>query len=482
MQGIPGRRLSHLPDRRCKHDGLQAPESASPHPAPAPPSFWTALRLWARIGLLSFGGPAGQIALMHRELVEERRWISEARFLHALNYCMLLPGPEAQQLAVYVGWLLHRTPGGLAAGILFVFPGFCVILCLSVLYALYSRLPSIDAALFGLKSAVVAIVLEALVRIARRALAGTTSYLIAVAAFAALFFFDAPFPLVILTAGIVGLGVDRLSKTAGDREAASNHTPPAPSVVDAMAERGELAHTEPKRGRALRVLALGLVIWWLPVLGLLTEFGSDSVFLQQALFFSRAAVVTFGGAYSVLAYVAQQAVDVYAWLAPGEMLDGLGLAETTPGPLILVLQFVGFLGGFRHPGALDPVLAGVLASVVTVWVTFVPCFLWIFLGAPHIEALRGNRRLKQALTAITAAVVGVVANLSLWFAIHVWFAEVADVRLGLLRLLQPRLSTIDWSALALTAFAVYATFRLHLGIPKTLGVCAALGLLLRGLF
>jgi len=461
---------------------LQNPDSASQQPAPPPPSFGTALRLWARIGLLSFGGPAGQIALMHRELVEERRWISEARFLHALNYCMLLPGPEAQQLAVYVGWLLHRTPGGLAAGILFILPGFCVILFLSTLYALYSRLPSVDAALFGLKSAVVAIVLEALVRIGRRALAGTPSHLIAVAAFSALFFFDAPFPLVVLTAGIVGLGLDRLSQSAGGREAPSDGVRLPPSVVDSMAERGELAHTEPKHGRALRVLALGLAIWWLPVLGLLARFGGNSVFLDQAFFFSRAAVVTFGGAYSVLAYVAQQAVDVYAWLAPGEMLDGLGLAETTPGPLILVLQFVGFLGGFRHPGALDPVLAGVLASIVTVWVTFAPCFLWIFLGAPHIEALRENRRLQQALSAITAAVVGVVANLSLWFALHVWFAEVADMRLGPLRLLLPQVASVDWAALALTAFAVFATFRLHLGIPKTLGACAALGLLLRGLF
>jgi chromate transporter len=447
---------------------------------PCPPTFREALLVWARIGFLSFGGPAGQIALMHRELVEERRWISEARFLHALNYCMLLPGPEAQQLTVYIGWLLHRMPGGLTAGILFVLPGFCVILALSTLYALFHELPAVDAAFFGLKAAVVAIVVEALVRIARRALAGAVAYLIAAAAFVAIFFFDAPFPLVVLGAGIAGLGLDRLSRPptiGGKHGEASAHMPP--SVVDLMAERGELAHTEPRRGRTLRVLSLGLAIWWTPVLALLAVFGRESVFVAQGLFFSRAAVVTFGGAYSVLAYVAQQAVDVYAWLAPGEMLDGLGLAETTPGPLILVLQYVGFMGGFRHSATLPPLVAGVLSSIVTAWVTFVPCFLWIFLGAPHIEALRGNRRLQQALSAITAAVVGVVANLSLWFALHVWFAEITERRLGPLRLLWPNSATIDWPAIALTGVAMLAMFRFHLGIPKTLAVCAALGLLLR---
>jgi chromate transporter len=460
-------------------------QSRSDDPAsavPPRPTFRQAFRVWARIGLLSFGGPAGQIALMHRELVEERRWISEARFLHALNYCMLLPGPEAQQLAVYIGWLLHRTAGGLVAGTLFVLPGFFVILALSTLYALFRELPAVNAALFGLKAAVVAIVVEALVRIARRALAGPLSYGIAAVAFTAIFFFDAPFPLVVLAAGIAGLGLDRLSPSTKAGSGTTTETlPRVASVIDAMAERGELAHAEPRPGRSIRVLALGLAIWWAPVLALLAAFGRDSVFIDQALFFSRAAVVTFGGAYSVLAYVAQQAVDVYAWLAPGEMLDGLGLAETTPGPLILVLQFVGFMGGFRDPAALDPMIAGVLSSIVTVWVTFVPCFLWIFLGAPHIEALRGNRRLQQSLSAITAAVVGVVANLSLWFALHVWFAEVVEIRVGALRLLRPTPATIDWTAIALTAFALVATFRLHLGVPKTLAACAALGLLLRAL-
>jgi chromate transporter len=447
--------------------------------SPVRPTFAEAVRVWARIGLLSFGGPAGQIALMHRELVEERRWISETRFLHALNYCMLLPGPEAQQLAVYVGWLLHRTPGGLAAGILFCLPGFCVIFALSTLYALFRELPTVDAGLLGLKAAVVAIVVEALIRIARRALVGPLSHMIALFAFVAIFFFDTPFPVVVLSAGIAGLGLARLSRlTTVAATPAADATGPPTSVVDLMAERGELTHTVPGRRRAARVLAVGLAAWWVPVLLLLAVFGRDSVFVEQGLFFSRAAVVTFGGAYSVLAYVAQQAVDIYHWLAPGEMVDGLGLAETTPGPLILVLQFVGFAGGFRHPGTLAPLLAGALSSIVTVWVTFVPCFLWIFLGAPHIEALRGNRKLQQSLSAITAAVVGVVANLSLWFALHVWFAEVAERRLGPLRLLHPNPSTIDWTAVALTAVAVLATFRFQLGIPKTLATCAALGLLL----
>jgi chromate transporter len=450
--------------------------------APPRPSFAEAFWVWARIGLLSFGGPAGQIALMHRELVEERRWISEERFLHALNYCMLLPGPEAQQLAVYIGWLLHRTPGGLVAGTLFVVPGFAVMLALSMLYALYREVPTIDAALFGLKAAVVAIVVEALVRIARRALSGALSYVIAAAAFTAIFFFEVPFPLVVLSAGIAGLGLDQLSRTAGGGAKTGTATVGIPaSVVDGMAARGELGHTVPRRSRALRILVLGLALWWLPLIVLAVAFGRNSVFVDQGLFFSRAAVVTFGGAYSVLAYVAQQAVDVYAWLAPGEMLDGLGLAETTPGPLILVLQFVGFMGGFRHHAALDPVVAGVLSSIVTVWVTFVPCFLWIFLGAPHIEALRGNRRLQQALSAITAAVVGVVANLSLWFALHVWFTEIAELHVGPLRLLAPAITTINWPAIALTAVAMLATFRFHLGIPRTLAACAALGLVLHAL-
>lgn len=459
-------------------DGTRDSASAPPHR----PTFREAFFVWARIGLLSFGGPAGQIALMHRELVEERRWISEARFLHALNYCMLLPGPEAQQLAVYVGWLLHRTPGGLAAGILFILPGFFVILTLSTLYALYRQIPTVDAALFGLKAAVVAIVVEALLRIARRALTSSLSYLIAVSAFTAIFFFDIPFPVVVLMAGIAGFGLDQLARGPSGTAKSTDDSALVPtSVIDLMAERGELEHANPRPGRAFRVLALGLAIWWFPVATLALTFGRDSVFVAQSLFFSRAAVVTFGGAYSVLAYVAQRAVDVYSWLAPGEMLDGLGLAETTPGPLILVLQFVGFLGGFRHPANLAPVLAGVISSIVTVWVTFVPCFLWIFLGAPHIEALRGNRKLQQALSAITAAVVGVIANLSLWFALHVWFAEVLDRRIGPLRLHQPTVATIDWAAITLTGVAILAMFRFHLGIPKTLALCAFLGLLIRAL-
>lgn len=431
--------------------------------------------MWARIGCLSFGGPAGQIALMYRELVEERRWISEARFLHALNYCMLLPGPEAQQLATYVGWLLHRWPGGLIAGSLFVVPGFLVVLALSAVYAVYGRLAPVEAAFDGLKAAVVVIVVEALVRIGRRALSGRVSMAVATIAFLALYVFHISFPLVILAAGLFGWSVGATVFPSGAPGARTNATD-GDCVIDALAARGALGHAEPRRGRSIRVLALGLLAWWLPVAALGAAFGRDSVFFDQAFFFSRAAVVTFGGAYSVLAYVAQQAVSTYAWLAPGEMLDGLGLAETTPGPLILVLEFVGFLGAFRHPGALGPVVAGVLGAVVTVWVTFVPCFLWIFLGGPHIEALRGNRRVQAALSSITAAVVGVVANLSVWFAVHSMFGEVSTELLAPLRVALPVWTSVDLFALSTTAFAALAIFRWRLGIPPTLAICAAIGL------
>jgi chromate transporter len=458
-----------------KRDSREKPSSASV----SAPTFKEAVAVWLRIGLLGFGGPAGQIALMHRELVETRNWVSETRFLHALNYCMLLPGPEAQQLATYIGWLLHRTPGGIVAGTLFVLPGFLVILTLSLLYALYHEVPTVAAALFGLKAAVVAIVIEALIRVSRRALRDGRAVATAVAAFIALFFFAVPFPIVVISAAAFGFLTGGASASAtGSQHAAIESDS---SVVDRMFAAGELTHTTPRRGRALRVIAIGLLVWWAPVLFVAWALGGDSVFVDQALFFSKAAVVTFGGAYAVLAYVAQQASDVYGWLAPGEMLDGLGLAETTPGPLILVLQFVGFIGAYRHPGSLDPVVAGVIGSVLTVWVTFVPCFLWIFLGAPYIEALRGNRKLQGALSAITAAVVGVIANLSVWFALHTVFGTIAMTEMGPLRLLRPEWATLSFSALALTIVALIATFKLHLGMPKTLALSAALGLAVHAL-
>lgn len=438
-------------------------------------TFRETLWVWARIGLLSFGGPAGQIALMHEELVEKRRWIDEARFLHALNYCMLLPGPEAQQLAMYVGWLMFRAKGGLAAGLLFVLPGFVSILLLSVLYAGFKDLTAVAALFFGLKSAVLAVVAEAVLRIGKRALKNRLLVGLAATAFVAIFLFEVPFPAIVLGAGLFGW--------AGSRLWPGFFAPPAPiragaadeTVIDRLEARGALAHTRPSLARALGVAALWSSLWAAPIAALAAIFGTGSVFVKEAVFFSKAAVVTFGGAYSVLAYIAQKAVEEYAWLRPGEMLDGLGLAETTPGPLIMVVQFVGFLGAFRSPGALSPWTAAVLGSCVTVWVTFVPCFFWIFLGGPYIEALRGSRSLHGALTAITAAVVGVVLNLSLWLAVHTVFAEVAELHVGPLRLLAPTWSTIDVGAAVLAAAAMVAMFRFHAPMPLTLAGAAVLG-------
>ena len=425
-------------------------------------SFKEAFLVWLRIGLLSFGGPAGQIALMHKILVEERKWIEESRFLHALNYCMLLPGPEAQQLATYVGWLLHRTWGGLAAGILFVLPGALVMLGLSVLYAVYGELTAVQAAFFGIKAVVLAVVVEALLRIGRRALKGRFQLGIAAAAFVAIFFFAVPFPVIVIAAALLGyLGRGLLEDAAGDK----------PQVTAAQAGTGGLA------ARSLKVLALCLPLWLAPTVLLLALLGPDQVYAQQGLFFSKMAVVTFGGAYAVLAYVGQQAVEVYAWLAPGEMLDGLGLAETTPGPLIMVVQFVGFLGAFRNPGALDPITAGTLGAILTTWVTFAPCFLWIFLGAPYVEALRGKRALNAALSGVTAAVVGVILNLALWFALHISFAEVEEQHLGPLRLYTPLWQTVDPASLLLTAAALLAMLRFKLPMLPTLFAGAALGAL-----
>jgi chromate transporter len=437
--------------------------------------FGEAVRVWAKIAALSFGGPAGQIAVMHRILVEEKRWIGEARFLHALNYCMLLPGPEAQQLAVYIGWLLHRTWGGLVAGTLFVLPGFVAIMALSWLYAGLGDLPLVAALFFGLKAAVLAIVLEAVVRIGRRALRSRPMRAIAIAAFVAIFAFDVPFPLIILGAGLIGLLGARVGLAAF--LGGGQHSIGATAVADADSALGEAmpAHARPTLAWSLKLAAVCLLLWLGPVLILLLTLGNDDVFSQIAVFFSKMAVVTFGGAYAVLAYVAQQAVETYGWLGPGEMLDGLGLAETTPGPLIMVVQFVGFMGGYRNPGGLDPMLAGTLAGMLTTWVTFVPCFLWIFLGAPYVEALRGNRALGGALAAITAAVVGVILNLAIWFALHVLFAEVNEVRAPGLSLDIPAPSSLRVAPLLLTAGALLAVFRLNVGMVATLAGCAALG-------
>jgi len=449
-----------------------APDAAAPDRV----SFAEALPVWARIGLLSFGGPAGQIAMMHRELVERRRWIDEARFLHALNYCTLLPGPEAQQLATYIGWLMHGTRGGLAAGLLFVLPGFVAILALSILYATLGDLTFVVGLFFGLKAAVLAIVVEALLRIGKRALKTRAHHVIAWLAFVAIFFFDVPFPAIVLGAGLVGLVGSRLAPRAFPPPTRADEKPSERSVVDAMAARGELAHTVPSAWRALRIAAVCLFLWALPFVPLGLAFGWRSVFVDEGVFFGETAMVTFGGAYAVLAYVAQRAVDDFGWLRPGEMLDGLGLAETTPGPLVMVLQFVAFMGAYRDPSGLSPIAAGVLGSLVTVWVTFVPCFAWIFVGAPFIESLRGNASLHAALSAITASVVGVIGNLSIWLALHVVFRVVDERRAGPLRLVVPDPSSIDLAALALIALALVMTFRFALGVPRTLGVCALAGI------
>ncbi len=439
--------------------------------------FREAVRVWAKIAALSFGGPAGQIAVMHRILVEQKRWIGEGRFLHALNYCMLLPGPEAQQLAIYIGWLLHKTKGGLVAGTLFVLSGFVSIMVLSWIYAAYGNVGVVQALFFGLKAAVLAVVLEAVVRIGRRALKNNIMVGLAAAAFVAIFFYGVPFPIIILTAGVIGFlgghyrhpafGADGGHGKASDRE-----------YADADSALGDQlpAHARATTAWSLKIAAVFLVLWLAPVLILIATLGTGDVFSQIAVFFSKMAVVTFGGAYAVLAYVAQEAVTTYGWLKPGEMLDGLGMAETTPGPLIMVLQFVGFMGAFRDPGGLPPMLAGTLGGILATWVTFTPCFLWIFLGAPYIEVLRGNKALSAALATITAAVVGVILNLAIWFALHVLFAELRPTEWLGMRVDVPVLASINLPSLVLTLGALIAVFRFKVGMIKVLLACSALGI------
>ncbi|KFG89234.1 Chromate transporter [Sphingobium herbicidovorans NBRC 16415] len=435
-----------------------------------------ATKVWARIAALSFGGPAGQIAVMHRILVEEKRWIGEERFLHALNYCMLLPGPEAQQLAIYIGWLLHKTKGGLIAGALFVLPGFLAILGLSYLYVLLGHVPLIEGLFFGLKAAVLAVVVQAVVRVGSRALKNNVMRGIAAAAFVAIFFLDAPFPVIILAAGLAGYVGGRSGlpqfKGGGGHGAGGGEV-----IHDRDTALGEALpeHAKPNYGWSLRISSVLLLLWLAPVLALFLTLGPDDVFYRIASFFSQMAVVTFGGAYAVLAYVAQEAVDTFGWLQPDEMLDGLGMAETTPGPLIMVTQFVGFLAAFRDAGQLSPLIAATLGAILTTWVTFVPCFLWIFAGAPFIERLRGNKALSSALTAITAAVVGVILNLALWFAIHTLFGEVRLLATPTGSLDVPVLDSINIPATLLSIAALIAVFRFKIGVLPVLGACAAIG-------
>ncbi|MBT9368928.1 chromate efflux transporter [Rhizobium sp. CSW-27] len=432
------------------------------------PSFGELTLAFARIGCLSFGGPAAQIALMHRVCVEEKRWIREERYLHALNYCMLLPGPEAQQLATYIGWLTHGVRGGIVAGLLFVLPGLAVIIGLSTAYALYQEAGWLSGLFFGLKAAVLTIVLEAVLRLARRTLKTRFLRGLAVFAFLALFVLALPFPLVVLAAGIAGYLRAR--------------SLPAEPVAAGPAE---VLRPRPPPGRALLQLGFWILVWQLPLLILSLLAGADNLAAMFA-FFSRMALVTFGGAYAVLAYVAQVAVQDYGWLRPGEMLDGLALAETTPGPLVLVLSYVGYLVGFRTVPGLEPVIGGILGAVLVAWATFVPSFIWIFAGAPYIERLRGKPQISAALSAITAAVVGVIANLALWFGLHVLFAEVQRLPLlpawtgeGAPGLWWPRLASLDPAAFVLFVVSAVLLLRLKIGMVKVLGLCAAAGLLWR---
>lgn len=400
------------------------------------PSFAEAFRFWLKLGLISFGGPAGQIAIMQTELVDRKNWISQSRFLHALNFCMLLPGPEATQLAIYIGWLLHKTWGGIMAGALFVIPSMFVLWALSFVYAAYGNIPWIAAVFYGLKPAVMAIVAVAVIRIGQKALKNPVMWGIAAIAFAGIFFFRIPFPLIVLGAALIGF--------LGERAWPNKFTTHAGHAVESKSdsilgdEEQSPGHAQPSWSRAARIAIVCLILWWTPVLLAGLWQGWNHTLLQEGLFFSKAAVVTFGGAYAVLPYVAQQAVEKFGWLQPGQMMDGLGLAETTPGPLIMVLQFVGFMGGWNRPGPLPPLLAGTVGALLTTWVTFVPCFLWILLGAPHIEQLRNNPKLTAALSAVTAAVVGVILNLAVWFGLHAIF---------------PTGRTINWFTIVLSVIA-----------------------------
>ncbi len=445
--------------------------SQEPNPGTMP-SFAQAFRVWTRIGVLSFGGPAGQIAMLHKEVVDRHHWIGERRFLHALNFCTLLPGPEAQQLATYLGWLMHGVRGGLAAGLMFVLPGALVMLALSLIYVLFGDVPLIEALFFGLKSAVLVLVVEALLRIGRRALKGRIAWTLAVLAFIALFFLNVPFPVVVLAAGVVGYFLP-------DSFAHANHgnvKNDRPALID-MALDADPGRPARLAAGARTAGMIALVLWLAPVIVLMAWVGGT--YADIAWFFSKMAVVTIGGAYAVLAYVAQDAVQTYQWLSPPEMLAGLGLAETTPGPLILVLQFVGFLAGFRSPTGINGVCGGILASALTLWVTFAPCFTFVFLGAPIIERLQSNRALAGALAAITAAVVGVVANLAMWFGLRVLFTRLEPFALGPISVALPVPSSLDSAAAALAVLAAVCLFRLRMGVLKTLGVTALTGLVLR---
>ncbi len=421
----------------------------------APPRFSEAIRFWLKLGFISFGGPAGQIAIMHTELVEKRRWIGEERFLHALNFCMILPGPEAQQLSIYIGWLLHRTWGGILAGALFVLPSALLLWILSVVYVSYGEVPWISAIFYGFKPAVLALVMAALLRIAKRTLKTKSQYTIALLAFIALIGFSVPFPIILIAAGLVGFLGSKFGKLV---------TPCAHEVPIAQLP-SDRPNVKPGFARTLRILLTCLVLWWTPIFAAGLLFGWSHTLFREGLFFSKAAMVTFGGAYAVLPYVSQQAVETHGWLSASQMLDGLALAETTPGPLIIVLQFVGFLGAWNHPGGLNPLMAASLGAAITTWATFVPSFLLIFLGAPHIEKLRGNRALSATLSTISAAVTGVILNLLVWIA---WGT-----------ILPNNSGTVDYFAILLAATCFLLLTRTKAGAVWVMIFAAGSGLLLR---
>ena len=411
------------------------------------PSFGEALRFWLKLGFISFGGPSGQIAMMHAELVEKKKWIGNEQFLHALNFCMLLPGPEAIQLAIYIGWLWHRTWGGIVAGVLFLIPSIFILWALSYIYVAFGHVAWIAAVFYGLKPAVLAIVVVAVIRIGRKALQNSMMWVIAGAAFIAIYFFRVPFPAIIVVAGLLGLAGGRILPRYFS---VANDDVPKSTLSEAVPP-----HTRPSLARALKVCTTSILLWWLPIALAGICLGTQHAIFREGIFFSKAAMVTFGGAYAVLPYVSQQAVENYHWLGTGQMLDGLGLAETTPGPLIMVLQFVGFLGAWNQPGDLPPLLAATLGALITTWTTFVPCFLWIFLGAPYIEKLRGNESLTSALSTVTAAVVGVILNLAVWFGLHVIF---------------PATGNVDWFAFTVCAIAFVGMLRWRWNIvPVVLG-------------
>ena len=468
-----------MPDTPNKIDARSGYELARSSPDIPNIPFRMAVFVWLKISLLSFGGPAGQIAVMHRLLVDELKWVSERRFLDALNFCMLLPGPEAQQLTIYLGWLLHRVRGGVVAGLLFILPGAVTVLALSMAYVHYQQAPAMGAAFFGIKAAVLAVVLSAVWRLSQRVLHQRLLLLIALASFLSSFVFGVPFPLVIAGAALAGYLFSGRGERTGDApdDAVQEDGMTGMRPVDWIVSR----YQRPTWQKSLLVLMICGCIWLVPLFGLFLVLGPSHIFTQQGLFFSQVAVVSFGGAYAVLAYMAQQAVSHYGWLTPSEMLDGLGMAETTPGPLIMVTQFVGFLGGYRNPGLLDPMLAGTLGAVVTTWVTFAPCFLWIFLGAPYIESVRSNRALTRALSGITAAVVGVVLSLAIWFGLQVLFTAMADATaLGplasMIAMRLPVLSSFDPAAAAISMLSLLAIVVFRSGVITVIAASAAAGL------